>query len=538
MVRGLDSRRQKKMRAYRCKFLLAAWLFFGAAIVLCAQEIHGLRTVEQLREQIAAHLAQPKFSAATWGIKIVSLDSGKTVFEQHADRLMSPASNSKLYIAALGLDRLGGDYRLATRVYATGAIAGSGVLHGNLIVVGQGDSSWNEQRLGSNFWTRFEPFVAILSHAGVRRVTGDLIADATFFRGPPTGSGWAVDDLRDGNAGMISALTLDDNLAHVRAEPGERIGAWCPYVVSQPGTGLVFSNQIVTVAPGFPAHVDYFRPAGRQVIYLVGQLPLGGAGREFDVAVAQPADWFAAALKLALARHGISIGGRARGLAWPEAGSGLAAAGFPTNQAKDPESISAVKLGTVYSPPLREVVRGFMKPSQNLETDLLLAHIGEMMRGSNAPPGQTSEEMGLAELGRFLAGIGVASGDERFDEGSGLSRNNLATANATVRLLQFMAKHREADAFMAALPMAGIDGTLSQRFEHTAAAGNVRAMTGTLRWAQTLSGYVTTAAGERLAFSIMLNRFAPAPGHSGDEEIDPIVVMLADFAGRSGDDSP
>jgi D-alanyl-D-alanine carboxypeptidase/D-alanyl-D-alanine-endopeptidase (penicillin-binding protein 4) len=512
-------------------------MFFGAAITLCAQEIHGSRTVEQLQEQIAAHLAQPKFSAAIWGVKIVSLDSGKTVFEQHADRLMSPASNSKLYIAALGLDRLGGDYRFGTPMYAIGSVAGSGTLRGNLVVIGQGDPSWNRERLGTNFWTHFEPFAAILAHAGVRRVTGDLVADATFFRGPPTGSGWAVDDLGDGDAAMISALTLEDNLADARVEPGARIGVRCPYVVSQPGTGLVFGNQTVTVAPGLPAHLECFRTAGGPLIYLRGQLPLGGAGREVDVAVPQPADWFAAALKLALARHGISIGGQARGLAWPEAGTGLAAAGFLTTETNGLHTISAVKLGTVYSPPLREVVRDFMKRSQNLETDLLLAHLGEMRRASNAPPGQTSEEAGLAELGRFLAAIGVAPGEVQFDEGSGLSRNNLATANATVTLLQFMAKHREGDAFMAALPVAGVDGTLSQRFEHTAAAGNVRAKTGTLRWAQVLSGYVTTAAGERLGFSIMLNRFVAAPGHSGDEEIDPIVVMLADFAGRLGDDS-
>ena len=109
-----------------------------------------------------------------------------------------------------------------------------------------------------------------------------------------------------------------------------------------------------------------------------------------------------------------------------------------------------------------------MKPSQNLETDLLLAHVGELTRSSNAPPWQTSEDAGLAALNNFLAAAGVPANDVQFDEGSGLSRNNLTTANATVALLQFMAKHRAAADFIAALPVAGVDGTLSQPHERHA----------------------------------------------------------------------
>jgi D-alanyl-D-alanine carboxypeptidase/D-alanyl-D-alanine-endopeptidase (penicillin-binding protein 4) len=525
------------MRDHFLYFFLATLLLFGAAVELHAQETSAARTVPQLGAQMEAHLGQPKYSAAIWGVKVVSLDSGKVLFEHHADRLLSPASNSKLYTGALGLDRLGGDYRFATPVYAAGTISRAGTLRGNLIVVGQGDPSWNERRLGTNFWTAFEPFVAMLNQAGVHEVTGDLIADATYFRGPPTGSSWLIDDLQGGDTGLLSALTLDDNVAQLRVVPGTRVGAACTDALFQPGTGLQFSNQTVTVAPGVAAHLELYHPPDGNAIYLRGQLPVDGSAQLLDVLVPRPADWFAAALKLALARQGIQVSGQARGVAWPDSGTGVPlvnskavpAAGDTNGQ----EAQTTTKLGTVFSPPLREVVRGFMKPSQNLEADTLLADVGEVTRGSNAPPWQTSEEAGLAALDPFLAVAGVTPGDVRFDEGSGLSRNNLTTANATVALLQYMANHREAQAFRDALPIAGVDGTLRRRLRNTAAAGNVRAKTGTLRWAHALSGYVTTAAGERLAFSFMLNRFAAAPGHSGHEEIDPLVLMLANFAGRS-----
>ena len=141
-------------------------------------------------------------------------------------------------------------------------------------------------------------------------------------------------------------------------------------------------------------------------------------------------------------------------------------------------------------------------------------------------------------------GAGNASGvpplpaDEvRFDEGSGLSRNNLVSANATTALLKFMAGHREAEAFHEALPIAGVDGTLRRRMKNTAAENNVRAKTGTLRWANSLSGYVTTAAGEKLVFSVMLNRAVVPAGRNARDDVDAIALMLAQFTGRSGGDA-
>ena len=121
--------------------------------------------------------------------------------------------------------------------------------------------------------------------------------------------------------------------------------------------------------------------------------------------------------------------------------------------------------------------------------------------------------------------------DVIFDEGSGLSRNNLTTATATLALLEFMAKHGEAKAFAESLPIAGVDGSLRRRMKGTPAEGKVLAKTGTLRWTTALSGYVTSLAGERLAFSLMLNRFPAAPGRSASRELDEIAELLARYAG-------
>jgi D-alanyl-D-alanine carboxypeptidase/D-alanyl-D-alanine-endopeptidase (penicillin-binding protein 4) len=141
-------------------------------------------SVEELRTQIGTYITQPRFEGALWGIKIVSLDSGRLLFERHADRRMTPASNSKLYVAALALDQLGGDYRILTPVLASAPLA-AGELRGDLIVSGRGDPSWKSRGTPKTFWDIFDPFVAVLQAAGLKHIAGDVIADATFSAARP-----------------------------------------------------------------------------------------------------------------------------------------------------------------------------------------------------------------------------------------------------------------------------------------------------------------------------------------------------------------
>jgi D-alanyl-D-alanine carboxypeptidase/D-alanyl-D-alanine-endopeptidase (penicillin-binding protein 4) len=190
-----------------------------------------------------------------------------------------------------------------------------------------------------------------------------------------------------------------------------------------------------------------------------------------------------------------------------------------------------VRLGEVVSPPLREYLGVMMKPSQNLQADLIFAHLGELRRTATTPATMRAEDLALAGLREFLTRHALPVRDVIFDEGSGLSRNNLTTATATLALLDFMAKHGEAKAFTESLPIAGVDGTLRRRMKGTPAEGKVLAKTGTLRWTTALSGYVTSLAGERLAFSLMLNRFPAAPGRSASRELDEIAALLARYAG-------
>lgn len=472
---------------------------------------------EELRQRLSAHVEAARFESALWSIKIASLDSGRTWFEHHPGRLMSPASNSKLFVTALALDRLGADYRISTPIRATARPGGDGTLPGNLVVCGRGDPSWKTRAAGRPFSALFDPFVRVLTDAGVRRIRGDIVADATYFRALPHGAGWAVGDLEEYYGAEISAVSLQQNYTQLRVTPAAVPGGPWDVTLMDPHTGLTVENRGTTTPAGESGQLVSHRLFGERKIYLFGERPAGATAERISVAVPRPADWFATALRAELIARGIAVEGNARSVRWPE-------------RELTPEP--HVTLGEVTSPPLAELLADLMKRSDNLETDLVFAHLGEKFRAANAPAWRTSEQSAVRLLDDFLEQHDLRAAEVRFEEGSGLSRNNLVSANAIVALLTFMARHREAAAFRDTLPVAGVDGTLRARMRTTAAEGNVRAKTGTLRWANNLSGYVTTAGGERVVFSVMLNRAVAPTGESARAHVDAIAVMLAEFAAR------
>jgi serine-type D-Ala-D-Ala carboxypeptidase/endopeptidase (penicillin-binding protein 4) len=475
-------------------------------------------TLAELQQRLEQHISQAKYGAALWGVKISSLDSGKTLFEHNPQKLCSPASNCKLYTVALALDQLGPDYRIRTSLYAKSRPGKSGKLSGDLVLYGRGDPTINARLQGGDIYQALAPLVAALTNAGVKRIAGDLVADESYFRGPPFGSGWMWDDLEYYYGAEISALTINDNVLQAVVKPGAKAGAPCGITLSPTTTLLTLSNRTATVASGERKSIHLYRPLEGNLVYVSGQMPIGDAGYTNEVTLHEPARLFASLFKEALARHGIKVGGRLRVVNWLD------------RQASPLDYGTLVELGYVESLPMRDMAREVQKPSQNLYTDLLLAHVGERTRDADSRPIDSSEDLGVRALNKFLAGAAIQKGETFFEEGSGLARDNMASPNATVALLKFMSQHKCAEAYIAALPVAGVDGTLRNRMKGTPAAGNVRAKTGTLRWANSLSGYVTTAAGEHLVFSLMLNRYYELRPARGD--LDTIAVMLAGFTGR------
>jgi D-alanyl-D-alanine carboxypeptidase/D-alanyl-D-alanine-endopeptidase (penicillin-binding protein 4) len=490
----------------------------GADAAAAGRAVPVALRAEELRAELEALLTAPRFASVQWGVSVVSLATGEVLFTHGAERRMSPASNTKLFTAALALDRLGGKSRVATRVLATQAVDAAGVLRGDVVIGGRGDPGWNPRRTGQPWADVFKPVVDVLRRAGVRRITGDVVADGTYLRVPPHGASWTADDLMEDYGAEVSGVVLDENYVEMDVAPGATPGAAALISWRQPGHGLVLDARVVTgPAESVPA-LRVVRLPGESAVRVFGSVPQGGKARLLEATVPRPAAWFASELTAALRAAGIVVEGRPRDVRWPET----------------PEEPRApLVLGAVESEPVRDLVRVMMKDSNNLRASLLFDLVGELTRLPDTPAWRTSEELGAADLQAFLAERGIPGGEAILEEGSGLSRNNLVTPAVIVALLQRMAVHREAAAWFDSLPVAGVDGSLQTRFRGGPAEGRVWAKTGTLRWAHSLSGYIDTVGGARLAFSVMLNRHrleAGAP--TARAEVDALVERLVAYGGR------
>jgi D-alanyl-D-alanine carboxypeptidase/D-alanyl-D-alanine-endopeptidase (penicillin-binding protein 4) len=497
-------------------------------------------SLESLRARIAGHIAQPRFARAAWGAKVVSLVTGKVVFEHDAGRYFNPASNAKLYTAALALDALGDDFRIKTSLYAASGPDRTGRLAGDLLLYGRGDPSIAASFNGGDYYAALEPFAQSLAAAGVRRIDGDLIGDESYFRGPPLGAGWGWTDLQWYYGAETSALSINDNALDLFVKPAAKTGIPCR-ISTGPATPLVtVINRTRTAELGSKRSIGIYRPLGENVIYISGRMPIDDPGYTVHVAVHKPASLFVEMLKQVLERHGIAIKGKAYSVDW-------------LYREVTPVDLSRlVEVGSVYSRPMRDIVRLMLKVSQNLYAELLLLQVGASRAAGagalNAAGGGraqvadqngaearelTTEQEGIEQMNLFLS---KAIKDERgalLEEGSGLSRRDIVTPASMVALLAFMTRHRLADVFRESLPVAGGDGTLQNRMKGTAGAGNIRAKTGTLQYVNALSGYLTTAAGEQLAFSIMLNNYSSDGSTSPRDDIDEITLMLASFRGHT-----
>lgn len=470
-----------------------------ALVLALGQPSPGLAAT--LGERIRAIIEAPRFAAATWGVKVVSLDRGRVLFEHNAGKYFVPASNTKLFTAAMALEELGPELRIRTSLYGPARPGADGALAGDLVLYGRGDPTLMRPWNGGPY--RPDPMEALalqLRDQGVRTVRGDLVGDDSYFSAPPYGPGWEWEDLRFAYGAEPTALTVHHNVVDLWVYPAPVAGRPC-WLFAQPGQGLLgFRNATRTCAPGAEQPVRADRPPGESTIRVTGSLAPGSAPVRLAVTVRDSALWAARLLQRALARHGIQVTGQVRSVHFQERGP-----------------LPPAELGHLQSPPLLDILREMMKDSDNLAAQLIT------LQADRRTPGRPA-------IAGWLDRAGFPPGSALLEEGAGLSRKNLVTPDAIIRLLTRMDRQPGAAAFRSLLPEAGVDGTLKARLDGTAAQGNLRAKTGTLRNTHALSGYVRGAGGERLAFAILRNNYPFSPEQAQNPpqaDLDAIAELLA-----------
>ncbi len=491
-----------------------------------------------IARRIESVLSSPELSHGFWGIEVVSLDNGKILYSQNAEKLFTPASNTKLFTTAAALALIGPTYTFRTTVETTGSLDRYGRLSGDLVLVGRGDPNLSGRELPYSLHTRrndhaiqvLEQLADALLAKGLKYVDGDIIADDSYFAFERYGEGWSQDDLVLADGAPVSALTINDNVLFVNMLPADRAGERAFVNIAPFADYYQVDNRIMTTPAGTERKVFLNREPGSTRLTLWGNMPLDDVGVNEALAIDDPAEFAAALFRQLLTNRGIVVYGKQR-----THHTELASLSTLTITATAPlggggdsahESLSkAMVLAAHESKPLIEDIGVINKVSQNLHAEILLRLLGREKGTSGTVEG------GLEVLRGFLNQVGVRPDAYVFYDGSGLSRQNLVSPDAVVGLLRYAAAQAWGESFRDTFPVAGTDGSLAERLKNLDSRAHVYAKTGSLGGVKALSGYATTAKGDHLVFSILSNNFN-LPAKQVTDAIDSMVEAIVNDGER------
>ena len=468
-----------------------------------------------LARSIDSMIGARDFRSANWGILIVDPEKGDTLYSHNSEKLFIPASNQKFVVSSVMLERLGPDYRFKTFVVAQGRVT-DGTLDGNLAVIGRGDPTASNHMKGDAMLP-LRAMTDSLWQRGIRRVTGDVVAFGDAMPGPVAGAGWPWEALDGNSYAGVDELLFNEGLTTIRVRPGPGIGSPAIVETGPAKTFPLVHVTALTVAADTTAAASTGRggrgggrgrgaagtrltvhnDTGSATVTVRGQIAMGDSAT-LTIAQHDPDAAYIAAFTEALRDRGIVVEhNKLEAYAW-----------------------RTDTLLTVQSVPLREILPAIMKPSQNQIAEIFLRTIG--LEGT----GVGTADSGRRVIERQFADWKIAPDGFVVRDGSGLSRSDFISPETVIAILDHMRRSPNFQVFYDALPIAGVDGTISTRMRNTPAQGNLHAKTGTLQMVRSLSGYVTTADKRLLEFSVLCNNWT-TPQADVDRVADAIGAMLA-----------
>ncbi|WP_100011660.1 D-alanyl-D-alanine carboxypeptidase/D-alanyl-D-alanine-endopeptidase [Lentibacillus sediminis] len=435
-----------------------------------------------LEEKIDAVLQDERLDGAVTGVSVRHAGTGELLYEENGDTRLHPASTMKLLTGAAAMETLGPDYRFSTEVWTDGDVRGK-TLNGDIYLKGKGDPTLLKEDL--------DQFAKELKKQGIEQIKGDLIGDDTWYDDVRLSQdlNWSDEPFYTG--AQISALTLAPDtdydagtvIVEVHAGEGSKVN-----VELTPKTDYVkVVNNTTMVAATEEKNIDIERQHGNNTIVIEGEMPIGGASSKSWVSVWEPTGYVMDMFKKSLEEQGIRLTGE----------SSIKFAATPED---------ATLLAEKESQTIKELYTRFMKLSNNGHAEVLTKEMGKVLEGEG------SWDAGLDVIGQTMEKFGLNTETMLLRDGSGMSHKNMIPANEITKLLYGVQKENWFPTFEASLPVAGhperfIGGTLRYRMIEAPVQGNVLAKTGTLTGMSALAGYVTTADGEQLAFSIMINNY-------------------------------
>jgi D-alanyl-D-alanine carboxypeptidase/D-alanyl-D-alanine-endopeptidase (penicillin-binding protein 4) len=459
------------------------------ALALLALPPVPARAVDDLAARLDRALAAPALRGARVGALVVSLDDGRELFARRADEPAVPASNQKILTALAALETFGPAYRFRTALLADRKPDASGAI-GTLYVIGGGDPGLTSER-----WWRL---AAELRAIGLARVR-DVVVDDGHFDRERWHPSWGAVSSRPYHA-PVGALNANYGAFTTWVQAGPKPGDPLAVRVDPPIPYFEIVNRGHTGRRGGRYRFQVERRAGAlgESVVVSGSLPAGAPAQPVARSVLDPIRYAGALLRAQLLAVGVEVTGEVR---------------------VAPAPVGASHLHDFYGATLGELLLTFLKTSNNNIGETLCK---DLALAQGAARGNWSQ--GAAALREDLERLGLPLAGAVLVDGSGLSYENRVAPRTLVAAL-VLARRRfgVAPELLAALPIAGTDGTLRRRAK--GARGRVRAKTGLLTGVVALSGYALGPDGRERVFSVLVNGFRGYPRGAMDA-LDAFAVAL------------
>jgi serine-type D-Ala-D-Ala carboxypeptidase/endopeptidase (penicillin-binding protein 4) len=466
---------------------------------------------------------------------------GKIVFGQNDHTSLATASTLKLVTTATALATLGSTYSYTTTLEYDGVIRDS-TLTGNLYLRGTGDPSLASGRFaGYPAWVTFLRSVSnTVRQAGIRRISGSVVGDASFYDDMPTPDTWPYGDLGNYYGAGLFGLNFNENLYRVAFKTGPAVGAPAPVARLDPALPyLALTNHVVTDKPTTGDEVMIYGAPFQNTVTLEGTVPATDSGNnpEFIVkgSMPDPAYFVAYALTEQFRRDSIRVTGTPISYRVGTSPTGVVVAGvgndIPGSIGVGSASLAEkllprTELTRYLSPPLSDLARETNYQSINLYAEALMRSAAQKLTASPPAMPARSWPASVSAITGFWQSKGVDLAGFRPRDGSGLSTVGAMTTDNLTGILAAMSREAAYPAFYASIPVVGRTGTVKNLAKNTKAAGNIRAKSGTIEGVRAYAGYFTATDGSLMCFSFMVNKYAEGKYAALTPQIETLFALL------------
>jgi serine-type D-Ala-D-Ala carboxypeptidase/endopeptidase (penicillin-binding protein 4) len=471
-------------------------------LIFCFLSLYSIGSVCQ-QCQIEKFLSDSSLIHASVSLCIVDADSGRIVFRHEPDKSLTQASVLKLITTAAALEMLGADYKFKTDAGYSGEIRKGKILKGDIIIKGGGDPSLGSENFPGYYDGFLDKWVKDFKSLGIKKVTGRIIADDSYYDYEPVPGGWGWNDIGNYYGAGTYGLSVYDNTMQIRFKTGEA-GSSPELTGMFPQEDIEFKNFLI--ASGSADNGYIFIAPYTDKGWISGTIPANTQEFILRGSIPDPPLLVAKEFYRKLIDAGIKI--KCNPATTRLLHGHLSGSFSPVSQ--------------TVSPPLSAIIEVLNHKSVNLYAEHLIKELGKKYKDSG------STEAGVAVVREFLDSAGIDTGGMFFEDGSGLSGRDAVSSAGMTKLLLFMKnKGRFFNDYFNSLPEAGIDGTLKNYFKDPVFESRLRAKSGSMTRVRSYAGYFRTLSGKQMIFCFIINNYT-GPSQkvvSGMEEILKEIII-------------